>query len=166
VAAAFSPDGKWLLTAFTKDNEERGVRLPPEWKRVTLWEVGTGRVVKAFPESYRGCYQHLLAFLPDGKHALSAAEGRWRVFAVPGGEVIHEGSTKPWKLIPWGLSRDGKRLLTSGLPGLLREVQLWDIDSGKMMYTVDTYGGISRGSISPDGKLALLDSGWLMWSIT
>jgi WD40 repeat protein len=159
VAGAFSPDGKWLLTTFTRDNEGRDITLPSEWKRLMLWEVATGHLVKSFSQSYRGSSQHLLAFLPDGKHALSAAEGRWRIFSVPDGNVIHSGDTKPWRLIPWDLSRDGRRLLSSGLPSLMWEAQLWDVESREMLNTVETEPGIHGGWLSPDGKLALLEAG-------
>jgi WD40 repeat protein len=157
--AAFSPDGKWLLTEFTGGNDDLDVRIPPEWKQVALWETATGQVVKTFTEDYRGGESFaFLAFLPDGKRALSAGWGFWCVFEVPDGKVVHDVRVEDKHFFPRDLSRDGKRLLSSGADGRGGGLTLWDIDSGKVTQDYSTPYSILGGRFSPDGKKALISS--------
>jgi WD40 repeat protein len=157
-AAAFSPDGKWLLTELTKDNHGPDVPLPAAWKRVTLWEVATGKVVKTFPADYRGENPYLLAFLPDGKRAISAGWGYWRLFEVPGGKVIRDVKVENKHFFPLDLSRDGKRLLSCGAGGRGKGLSLWDVESGEVVRNFFTAYPIIGGRLSPDGNKALIGS--------
>jgi WD40 repeat protein len=158
VAAAFSPDGKWLLTEFIGHNDE-DVYVPPDWKKVTLWEVVSGKTVRTFPEDYRGgSLIVFLAFLPDSSHAISAGPDRWRVFEVPGGKVVREVKVENYHFFPLDLSRDGKRLLSYGADGRGRGLSLWDVQSGKVMRNYFTAYPIIGGRFSPDSKKALINS--------
>jgi WD40 repeat protein len=57
------------------------------------------------------------------------------------------------------LSGDGKRLLTSGSPGGMRGIQLWDVGTGNMTQMHEIPTGAGDGCLSPDGKLAILSGG-------
>jgi WD40 repeat protein len=108
----------------------------------------------------------MLAFLPDGRQALSAgwgdprAAGRgfWRVFEVPGGGVIRDVKVENTPFVPADLSRDGKRLLSYGADGRGRGLTLWDVASGKIMRNYEAPYPIMGGQFSPDGKKALIYS--------
>jgi WD40 repeat protein len=64
-AAAFSPDGKRLLTLQgVSGNRHRA----PEHDTLTLWEVATGHRVWGIPSSKHAA--GAMAFLPDGKQFL------------------------------------------------------------------------------------------------
>ncbi len=79
-AVAFSPDG--TLVAAEDQNEVR------------LWEVGTGRLVRAMKGEAR---VRSLAFTPDGKRLLAACRWGGRVWDVSTGELIPGSPGEPIK---------------------------------------------------------------------
>jgi WD40 repeat protein len=155
--ATFSPDSKWLLTEFTGG---RNGRYPADWKKITLWQVATGKPVKTFPvELYGGDASAFLSFLPDGKHALSGGPGHWLVFEVPSGKLVRASHGTTWNSHPLDLSRDGKRLLCSGSTDEGQGLQIWNVDTGKAIDTYETTYPISDGKLSANGEMALAGGG-------
>jgi WD40 repeat protein len=158
IAAPFSPDGKWLITEFLGHNDF-DVNVPAAWKKITLWEVATGNIFKTFASDYRGEEPQLLAFLPDGKRAISAGRGFWMLFEIPEGKVIRQVNSKQGMVMPSDLSQDGKRLLSYGSLSGMDGLQLWDVDSGTVSWFTFTDYPISGGRLSPDGTQALVQGG-------
>ena len=122
LVAAFSPDGKTILTA----DYNRTARL---------WDAATGRTIGQ-PLAYQGDIR-TVAFSPDGKTCVTATE--WRVPAGSGGgegRLWETATGKPLgQPLPiacrtWcvAFSPDGKTLVTGSPTGT---AQLWDTASGR-----------------------------------
>lgn len=141
-AAAFSPDGKWLLTGYKSTAGIPGIAA----LNLTLWEVSTGKEVR----SWCGHDDHVtfVAYLPDGKRAVTVALNREiKLWDMPDCR-----ETKAYKLenvigFP-ALSPDGKLLLTYG-------PTLWDLESGKRVRDLERPWKGLGFAFSPDGKLAV-----------
>jgi len=123
VGVAFSPDGRTLASAGA-DRIAPGVG-PGGSGRVTLWDVGTGGILRTLD----GPTDHPMqvAFSPDGR-------------------AVAAGGTGPAKT-----SRDkssGQR--TSKEPS---EVRLWDVATGKLIWTAEGESNCAFSlDFSPDGK--------------
>jgi WD40 repeat protein len=161
VEAAFSPDGRWLLTRYIDFHGHPNSRAPQEWLRVKLWDVSTGKVVKTFPGLNLEWEPPLLAFLLDGKRAFSAGTAWWRIFDVPSGEVLREfngvAEGVPFFFHPLDVSGDGQRLLTYGSGGKGKGLALWDVATEKVIKKIATNYEIIGGRLSQDGKLTLAE---------
>ncbi len=105
-----------------------------------------------------------VAFSSDGKRLVSGGErGSVRVYAIPGGNLLHdlatEGSSVPWV----DFSPDGSRLVALTHGG---EVWLWDAESGVQLGSPRklTDRKLTRGHFSPDGRrLAIGSIGGHVW---
>jgi WD40 repeat protein len=97
-------------------------------------------------------------YAPDGQ--LLAIAGFHEVLLVKadGSELVARLIGVSERIESVQFSPDGKRLLvTGGLPGLMGEVQVWDIAERKLLVSVPiTYDTVYGGSWSPDGKLIAL----------
>jgi WD40 repeat protein len=147
-----------------------------------LLDPATGRTVKQFPAegSFLSSVPSLSA---DGRRlANSVAEGKEggdkKLFAVvwdveTGKRIAAIPDDKHSNGFAVFLSPDGKRLAAcqnyhqdADLKNILRtgavqSVFVWDVDSGKELYRIDSEGSVVRGAaFSPNGKqLALLENG-------
>ena len=130
-----------MLASGTKDNA------------VTLWDVGTGRVVVSLQGHSNSILS--LAFSPDGKTLASgSADCTVRLWDVGRGK---ERATLPHQPV-WGAVRrlafspDGK-LLASGSDDWT--VKLWDLATGKERATFQGYddeADVDSLAFSPDGQ--------------
>jgi WD40 repeat protein len=132
LSMAISPDGKWLATG----NNSGGVRghYDPVTKITTetkyddpikIWDTSTWQQVGALPIHDK--YTSSIAFLPDGKHLITANEDRilfWDVQTEKQVGVI-KGAFKGGGALNFDLSQDGKYLVVGGMGSL--EVQVWKI---------------------------------------
>jgi hypothetical protein len=150
--AAFSPDGKLLLTGYDIIVQPHE---PGYCQYLRLWDVASGqelRVLKGHRDRVTG-----VAFLPDSKRAVSASrDGTWKLWDVTTGLAL-------WTIqVPGGgtgpaLSADGKLVLGCTLDGdQPSQLKLWDGNSGKLIRAFAGDPGIPRAiSLSPDGHFAL-----------
>jgi eukaryotic-like serine/threonine-protein kinase len=152
-AAAFSPDGRYLLTA--------GMN-----RAVQVWEAATGAAVGtlgAHPREVRG-----LTFSRDGKYlASTSGDGTVKLW-----DATHLAELEPWDLgrvdempdralrkfqtpvpgqsLTVAFSPDGKRLVTGGEG---HTVKVWDVPTGNDLQTLRGHTGfVYTVAFSPDGE--------------
>ena len=126
----FSNDSKFLVVTALLDKGK-----PTERSAAEIWNVATGKRVKAIevPKDMRGAYT--VAFSPDSTLLAIGGFKRFGVFSVENGELLvtelhHqsgflEDSELPNQLNHIEFSPDGKMLLTSGDDD---SVKLWRLE--------------------------------------
>jgi WD40 repeat protein len=141
VSIAFSPDGKLIATG-----NDRGAKLVELWNAETGAHVRTLRNGEAHPVS--------VAFSPDGKTLVVGGQrddhsGVVTLWNVETGKLKHtlERAQYVNKAV---FSPNGKLVATAGAGD---EVELWDIESGKPITSLQGLGdGTWNVAFSPDGK--------------
>jgi WD40 repeat protein len=145
-AAAFSPDGKYLVTG-------RNNRI------VQVWDAWDGRKIGTLG-SHGGGVQAVV-FSCDGRLVASAGqEGRVHLWdAARLGDVCETGPQKPLRAFPTHIpgaclnvafSPDGKRIAIGGKENT---VILWDVDSGQELKTLRGHtGDVYTVAFSPNGR--------------
>jgi WD40 repeat protein len=131
--------------------------------RMKLWETATGKeVAEDHPELgiLREC-----CISEDNQWLIGAGEGGGMIWKLSNSKTKpvlqrhHELKTQG-PVYGLGLSRDGKRALTVGsIP------QLWDVETGSQLAELKSVKRAIHGSLSPDGKLAVLlgNDGVYLW---
>lgn len=129
---AVSPDGKWLVTGNvsggTGGHYDPATGITTEIKYddpIKIWDTSTWQQVGALPIHDKRTSS--LAFLPDGKHLISANEDRilfWNMQTRKQVGVI-KGGFKGGGALNFALSKDGECLVVGGMGTL--EVQVWKI---------------------------------------
>jgi WD40 repeat protein len=150
-SAAFSPDGKLLVTSYYLN----GLVVPNDLPRFKVWDVATGNELRSFRNS-----RVTFAFLPDSRTMLWSSpdipltlwdliDGRKiRTFSAEYGEEALRANCIT-------VSADGKLALTGGgqEEGSLN---LWDVSSGQLLRTFQWRDGmVVRVGLSPDKKWAI-----------
>jgi WD40 repeat protein len=134
----FSPDRRLLvLTDFSN--------------QAVLLSVNSGNIVRRFIQEH-GLY--VLAVSHDGKQAAGGgSDGVVRVWEVATGKEVRrfEGGERTG-LFSLCFSPDGTALLASGGPGDTSELRLFDLGSGKTLFTVAEAAAGGRLAFTPDGK--------------
>lgn len=133
VSMAVSQDGKWLATG-SNSSGKTAWRYNPATKIKTettyddpikIWDTTTWEQVKTLP--IRDQPTSSLAFMPDGKHLVSADADRilfWDVQTEKQVGII-KGGFKGGGALNFALSKDGEYLVVGGMGTL--EVQVWKI---------------------------------------
>src|SRR5262249_35069919 len=130
-AVAYSPDGKFLLSAGGWGSDFA----------VRLWDAATGKVLRRLLGHTRGVIS--VAFSPDGKQAVS---GGWdqgvRLWDLETGKELRRFDGHPSGVFSVAFSPDGKEILSCGSRYDLRDgrwvvthderpLRLWDVATGK-----------------------------------
>jgi WD40 repeat protein len=154
LAAAFSPDGKWVAASYDYDSTER--RSPRKPRKLALWEVATG---KRRWVTYKGEEPGIsrLAFFPDSKRILVLFKDRLEVMDAATGKVTKTLVKAAQKVSCFAFSPDGRFLLVAYWRAR-SHLRLLDATTGKW---VREFKG---GKIGPAESLGFAPIGHLAFS--
>jgi len=145
-AAAFSPDGKYLLTG--------------NYDEASLWDVATGEEVREFGG---GDSVEVVVFSKDGKHLFIATGDDGdsvKMRDVQSGDLVRTFSGHEGNITHVSLSDDGSKVLArSGHPD--ERVLLWDAKTGNLLWTreAERYDeDIQSAAMAPDGRSVIVGS--------
>jgi WD40 repeat protein/tetratricopeptide (TPR) repeat protein len=148
--AAFSPDGRRLLTASAD-------------KTARVWDATTGQPLTP-PLKHEGTVHHA-AFSPDGRRVLTASEDQTaRLWDATTGEPVAPPMRHESPVLRATFSPNGRRLVTAAWDGTAR---VWDAPTGQPLTPPLKHGStVSHAGFSPDGRhvvTASLDGTARVW---
>ena len=177
LSLAFSPDGRWIITAANSDYNSSGAG---EW---TIWDAATGRVIESRPAQ------------GVGKVAIDSSGTRIAVGSAP--EPGQPGMVTLWKITTDGpprlaqepdrvlrpqhwmadlaFSPDGRQLATVSWAGRGGLVEDWDLRTGQRRHAIEIHssrelaGRVWAVAFRPDGNqfaTACLDGTTRLWDAT
>ena len=136
--AAFSPDGKRIVTASDDGTAE-------------VWDAASGDQLQML-KGHGGAVSRA-AFSPDGKRIVTASEDKTaRLWDAETGKPIGEPLTgHDGPVLSAAFSPDGKRIVTASLD---KTARLWDAETGKPIGEPLTghEDDVNSAAFSPDGK--------------
>lgn len=186
-SAAFSPDGRYVLTGswdstlklwdittgkqirIFKGHKERvmSVAFSPDGRYALskgfdgtlLWDVETGKKLRALNKGLSVMYSNVV-FSPDGRYAVLAELMSIGLWDVSTGKKIREletGFFEGGNLTKAAFSPDGRYVLSGGY------LNLWDVSTGKKIRTFPTGG--RDVAFSPDGRYVLSSTTLTLWDM-
>jgi WD40 repeat protein len=144
---AFSPDGKWLAQGPVQMVQSEGG--PPVETKVSVWDVATAKEILGLA-GYKDSVVSLV-FSPDGKTLATGSneDGRIRIWALPGGQEIHDLERAGFA-IHLAYSPDGGLLIAGTSDG---KITLWDTSTWAPVATLSGHTGAVTGvAFTPDGQ--------------
>ena len=153
-SAAFSPDGRYVLTASCSPIFPGGF-YPGE---LIVWDAATGRQLRTYS---RGDQFHSVAWSPDGKKFLSADATEAKLWDVATGERLCSFRGK-FHMSATVFSPDGRQVLTAGgtfkddgaMGGRGRgEVIVWDTSTGRKLREFAYEDWCKAVTFNPNGDL-------------
>lgn len=168
-STAFSPDGKVIATAGSgKATVTTGARDSGGFEDLKLWDVATGKLLR--PQVTRGSV-NAVAISADGKFVAVTGHGLVEVWNLGSGEKVWtlEGSYKDVSSHAHIAIHPKRNLLAMGASGLDDPpVDVWDLETGKRLYTLGGYTFAIQGlAFSPDGETLAAGDGSkiVLWDI-
>ena len=150
--AAFSPNGKKIVTAGADHREETADNT------ARIWEVESGKELKKL--AGHQWFVNSVAFLPDGKRIVTGSSDKTvRLWDAESGDVLKILEGHGDTVISVASSPDGKIIATAGGSiitaggSIGKPVTLWDVESEKeLRQLVGHTDSIMSAAFSPDGK--------------
>jgi WD40 repeat protein len=146
--AAFSPDGRYILTAGDS---------------ARLWDLLTGQEIQRFPDSG---WVNSVAFSSDGKYFATGGEKAIRWNISDGTQKHYGGQSRDIRAVAF--SPDGKFILTGSGDSVTHRdgsdeadhaARLWDAESEREIVPFEGHtGSVSAVVFSPDGSMVLTGS--------
>jgi WD40 repeat protein len=155
-SAAFSPDGKQIVTAGCDRKHWPSVC---EEGSVRIWDAATGQEVRQL-SGHTGVVLSV-AYSPDGKQIVTASDDQTaRIWDTTTRHEVRQLSSHTGPVRSVAFSPDGKQIVTAGCDrtdptGACQEdsVRIWDAATERTVRTLTGHtGGISSAAYSPDGK--------------
>jgi WD40 repeat protein len=142
-AAAFSPDGRFILTG----GYENSARL---------WEAATGRELRRF-EGHSSSINSV-AFSPDGRRVLTGSTDQTaRLWDAATGAELRRFDGHSGAINSVAFSPNGRFVLTGSHD---RTARLWDAATGKHLRSFAGHSAeVNAAAFSPDGRLVLTGAG-------
>jgi WD40 repeat protein len=146
---AYSPDGRWLVTASPAPGPAVGKQQPAELRVWNLQEAQLTEV--SFLYGPKAGSADPVVFRPDGRLLAWAGSSGTIVLQDPAGPVVrtlegHKGLIQGLAFRP-----DGRQLASAGWDGTVR---LWDVETGAALHTLNAHAGGALGvAFHPDGSL-------------
>jgi WD40 repeat protein/transcriptional regulator with XRE-family HTH domain len=136
---AFSPNGKYIVTADGSGNSAR------------LWDVASGQTIRIF-SGHTGIV-YAAAFSPDGKLIVTVSGDKTaRIWDVATGNTLHVLTGHTDWAVRTAFSPDGKYVVTASAD---RTARLWDVSTGNTVQVFSVAGDKEYTecvSFSPDGN--------------
>jgi len=153
LSVAFSPDGKYALSAGSYD------------RIIKLWDIATGKEVRTFQG--HSDYINSVAFSPEMKYALSGSNDKTlKLWDIATGKEVRTFQGHSASVHSVAFSPDEKYALSGSIDKTLK---LWDIETGKEFKTLHGHSdSVHSVAFSPDGKHALsgsYDNTLKLWDI-
>jgi WD40 repeat protein len=153
-AAAFSPDGRLILSVSDRSGWDNKLKLR---------EVATGKELRVF-EELEGVAD--FAFSPNGQFFVADRLGTFELWSISGAKPVRRFS-KPSDVRPIGLafSPDGRTVHSGSLGGVL---QVWDVGSGQELRRLSGPAReVTSARFSPDGRFVLSGGGRMLrlWDV-
>jgi len=141
IAAAFSPDGRTVITGSRREKE------------IIRWDASSGQRLSSFVTPYKNGVTSL-AFSPDGKTILTGSDdGTARLWNALDGKPVGKVMQHKESVMAVAFSPDGRTILTGSVDKTVRQ---WDTNSGKPVGKVLPHKAlVAAVAYSPDGKTIL-----------
>ena len=148
----FSPDGSQVVSG-------------SEDKTVRIWDAKTGKNIQTFIA--HDSYITAIDYSPDGEFiATGCNDNSMKIWNSSNGKMVHKLEGHSAKILDLNFSPNSKQLVScSERDGLYGQIKVWDIASGKEIYSVrgdprrtvrgianQLQGDINAVRFSPDGK--------------